>query len=162
MNPIIGVGLPKEVFTSRARWMPLIVEWNASANMFYFLKYLLLLIPLIFKLKCNNLISNEIMVWMLRMCVCMHSRFVENHPIRILEDGPLILNGGGGFCHNDYHDSFILCRGLCPIPTHSDFITFRRLENLHVAMPTKAQAHFLWCAARRSLHAFTKDSSVSV
>jgi hypothetical protein len=24
------------------------------------------------------------------MCVCMHSRFVENHPIRILEDGPLI------------------------------------------------------------------------
>jgi hypothetical protein len=27
---------------------------------------------------------------MLRMCVCMHSCFVENHPIRILEDGPLI------------------------------------------------------------------------
>jgi hypothetical protein len=27
---------------------------------------------------------------MLRMCVCMHSRFVENHPIQILEDGPLI------------------------------------------------------------------------
>jgi hypothetical protein len=27
---------------------------------------------------------------MLRMCVCMHSRFVENHPIWILEDGPLI------------------------------------------------------------------------
>jgi hypothetical protein len=27
---------------------------------------------------------------MLRMCVYMHSRFVENHPIRILEDGPLI------------------------------------------------------------------------
>jgi hypothetical protein len=24
------------------------------------------------------------------MCVSMHSRFVENHPIRILEDGPLI------------------------------------------------------------------------
>jgi hypothetical protein len=24
------------------------------------------------------------------MCVYMHSRFVENHPIRILEDGPLI------------------------------------------------------------------------
>jgi hypothetical protein len=22
---------------------------------------------------------------MLHMCVCMHSRFVENHPIRILE-----------------------------------------------------------------------------
>jgi hypothetical protein len=27
---------------------------------------------------------------MLSMCVYMHSRFVENHPIRILEDGPLI------------------------------------------------------------------------
>jgi hypothetical protein len=27
---------------------------------------------------------------MLRMCVYMHSRFVENHPIWILEDGPLI------------------------------------------------------------------------
>jgi hypothetical protein len=27
---------------------------------------------------------------MLRMCVYMHSRFVENHPIRILEDGPRI------------------------------------------------------------------------
>jgi hypothetical protein len=24
------------------------------------------------------------------MCVCMHSRFVENHPIQILEDGLLI------------------------------------------------------------------------
>jgi hypothetical protein len=31
---------------------------------------------------------------MLRMCVYMHSRFVENHPIRILEDGPLISKGG--------------------------------------------------------------------
>jgi hypothetical protein len=27
---------------------------------------------------------------MLCMCVYMHSRFVENHPIWILEDGPLI------------------------------------------------------------------------
>jgi hypothetical protein len=26
---------------------------------------------------------------MLRMCVGMHSRFIENHPIWILEDGPL-------------------------------------------------------------------------
>jgi hypothetical protein len=30
---------------------------------------------------------------MLRMCVYMHSRFVENHSIRILEDGPLISEG---------------------------------------------------------------------
>jgi hypothetical protein len=33
------------------------------------------------------------MILMLRMCVYMHSRFVENHPIRILEDGPLISEG---------------------------------------------------------------------
>jgi hypothetical protein len=30
---------------------------------------------------------------MLRMCVYMHPRFVENHPIRILEDRPLISEG---------------------------------------------------------------------
>jgi hypothetical protein len=38
---------------------------------------------------------------------------------------------------DDYHDSFTLCRGLCPVPTHSDFMTFWRLENLHAAMPAK-------------------------
>jgi hypothetical protein len=27
---------------------------------------------------------------MIRMCVYMHSSFVKNHSIRILEDGPLI------------------------------------------------------------------------
>jgi hypothetical protein len=27
---------------------------------------------------------------MLHMCVYMHSRFVKNHPIQILKDGPLI------------------------------------------------------------------------
>jgi hypothetical protein len=27
---------------------------------------------------------------MLRMCVCMYSHFIENHPIRILEDRHLI------------------------------------------------------------------------
>jgi hypothetical protein len=36
---------------------------------------------------------------MLHMCVYMHSRFIENHPIRILEDGSLIsevvLSHGG-------------------------------------------------------------------
>jgi hypothetical protein len=31
---------------------------------------------------------------MLRICVYMHSRFVENHLIRILEDGPLFFEGG--------------------------------------------------------------------
>jgi hypothetical protein len=33
---------------------------------------------------------------MLHMCVYMHSRFVENHPIWILEDGLLFLRW---FCH---------------------------------------------------------------
>jgi hypothetical protein len=27
---------------------------------------------------------------MLRMCIYMYSRYIENHPIRILEDGPFI------------------------------------------------------------------------
>jgi hypothetical protein len=70
--------------------MSLIVALNASTNMFYLLKHLLLLNLVIFKLKCNNLIFNEILVlYALYVCL-MHSRFVENHPIWILEDGPLI------------------------------------------------------------------------
>jgi hypothetical protein len=28
---------------------------------------------------------------MLHMCVYMHSHFIKNHPIQILEDGPLIF-----------------------------------------------------------------------
>jgi hypothetical protein len=30
---------------------------------------------------------------MLHMCVYMYSHFIENHPIRILKDGPLISEG---------------------------------------------------------------------
>jgi hypothetical protein len=40
--------------------------------MFYFLKNLLLLIIVIFKLKCNNLIFNEIMV-LNASYVCLHA-----------------------------------------------------------------------------------------
>jgi hypothetical protein len=72
LKPVTGVELPNEVFTSRARWMPLIVEWNASANMFYLLKSLLLLILVIFKLKCDNLILKEIMV-LNASYVCLHA-----------------------------------------------------------------------------------------
>jgi hypothetical protein len=72
LEPVVGVELPKEVFTSRVRWMSLIVEWNASANMFYILKNLLLLIMVIFKLKCNNLIFNEIMV-LNASYMCLHA-----------------------------------------------------------------------------------------
>jgi hypothetical protein len=72
LKPVAGVELPKEVFTSRARWMSLIVKWNTSANMFYLLKNLLLLILVIFKLKCNTLIFNEFMV-LNASYVCLHA-----------------------------------------------------------------------------------------
>jgi hypothetical protein len=58
--------------------------------MFYLLKYHLLLILVIFKLKCNNLIFNKIIVLNALYVYLLHSRFVENHPIGILKDGPLI------------------------------------------------------------------------
>jgi hypothetical protein len=72
LEPVVGVELPKEVFTSRARWMSLIIEWNTSANMFYLLKNLLLFIMVILKLKCNNLIFNEIRV-LNASYVCLHA-----------------------------------------------------------------------------------------
>jgi hypothetical protein len=52
--------------------MRLIVEWNVSANMFYLLKNLLLVILVISKLKCNNLIFNEIMILNISY-VCLHT-----------------------------------------------------------------------------------------
>jgi hypothetical protein len=72
LKPVAGVELSKEVFTSRARWIPLIVEWNASANMFYLLKNLMLPTLVIFKLKWTNLIFNEIMV-LNALYVCLHA-----------------------------------------------------------------------------------------
>jgi hypothetical protein len=52
------------------------------------LKHLLLLILVVSKLKCNNLIFNEIMVLnALYVCLLCY-RFFENHSIWILEDGP--------------------------------------------------------------------------
>jgi hypothetical protein len=38
---------------------------------------------------------------MLRMCVCMYSCFVENHPIWILKDGPLISEVVLSQCHGE-------------------------------------------------------------
>jgi hypothetical protein len=70
--PVAGIELPKEVFTSRERWMSLIIEWNASTNMSYLLKNLLLLILVIFKLKCNNWVFKEIMV-LNASYVCLHA-----------------------------------------------------------------------------------------
>jgi hypothetical protein len=42
------------------------------------------------KLKCNNLIFNKILVLYASYVCLLHSCFVENHPIWIPEDGPLI------------------------------------------------------------------------
>jgi hypothetical protein len=71
--------------------MSSIVELNVSANMFYLLKHLLLLNLVIFKLKCNNLIFNEIMVLSALYVCLLHSRFIEDHPSWILKDGTLIF-----------------------------------------------------------------------
>jgi hypothetical protein len=40
----------------------------------------------------------------------------------------------------------------------SDSVTFRRLENLHVAMMAKAQSRFLQCEGKRSLQKFSMAS----
>jgi hypothetical protein len=70
--------------------MPLIIELNAFANVFYLLKDLLLLNLVIFKLKCNNLIFNKIMISNALYVCLLHYRFIDNHSIWILEDRPLI------------------------------------------------------------------------
>jgi hypothetical protein len=70
--------------------MSLIVELNDSTYMFYLLKHLLLLNLVIFKLKCNNLTFNEILSLYASYVCLLHSPFVENHSIWILEDGSLI------------------------------------------------------------------------
>jgi hypothetical protein len=59
--------------------------------MFYLLKHLMLLILVIFKLKYNNLIYNEILVLYASYVCLLHSRFIENHLIWILEDGPIVF-----------------------------------------------------------------------
>jgi hypothetical protein len=74
-----------------------------------------------------------------------------------------LIPRGSQTAHDRKHDCYnscTLCRGLCPIFTCSDFIIFQRLENLHIVMSAKAQAHFLGCASRRSLQAFTKVYSM--
>jgi hypothetical protein len=70
--------------------MSLIVELNASINIFYLLKHYLLLNLIIFKLKCINLVSNEILILDASYVCLLHSCFVEKHLIWILEDELLI------------------------------------------------------------------------
>jgi hypothetical protein len=61
---------------------------------------------------------------MLRMCVYMHSRFVENHPIRILEDGPLISKVVlSHICHVSYKSAVVPTSGKrCGAIALSDLI----------------------------------------
>jgi hypothetical protein len=61
--------------------MSLIIELNASVNVFYLLKHRLFLNLVIFKLKCNNLIANEILVLNASYVCLLHPHFVEHHPI---------------------------------------------------------------------------------
>jgi hypothetical protein len=58
--------------------------------MFYLLKNLLYLNLVIFKLKCNNLILNEFMILNALYVCLLYFRFIENHTIWIIKDGPLI------------------------------------------------------------------------
>jgi hypothetical protein len=57
---------------------------------------------------------------MLHMCVCTHSSFVENHPIRILDDGLLISEvvlsheatvGKGKICYEEGAGMYYLLHG---------------------------------------------------
>jgi hypothetical protein len=70
--------------------MSLIIELNVSANMFYLLKYLLLHNLVIFKIKYNYLIINEIIVLNASYVCLLHFRFIKNRSIWILENRPLI------------------------------------------------------------------------
>jgi hypothetical protein len=49
---------------------------------------------------------------MLHMCVYMHSRFVKSHPIRILEDGPLISEVVLSHCTFSLPNTLLLCSVL--------------------------------------------------
>jgi hypothetical protein len=42
-------------------------------------------------MKCNDLIFNEILILYASYVCLLHSRFIKNHPIWILEDGPHIF-----------------------------------------------------------------------
>jgi hypothetical protein len=59
--------------------------------MLFLLKNLFYFNIVILKLKCNNLIFNKIMVLNASYLCLLHSRFVKNHLIWVLEDGPLIF-----------------------------------------------------------------------
>jgi hypothetical protein len=65
--------------------------------MFYLFKNLLHLNLLTLKLKCNNLIFNEIKVLNASYVCLLYSRFVENHPVDLEARNSSFLSW---FCHN--------------------------------------------------------------
>jgi hypothetical protein len=79
----------------------------------------------------------------------------QNHP-KPFHTTPnhLILRGSKIACNrkHDYHDSCTLCKGQCPVPMCSDFITGQVIRE----PPFCDSLCFLWCMAQRSLHAVTQ------
>jgi hypothetical protein len=88
---VLGVGLSKKVSPLQRGEYSYDVKLNTSTNMFYPLKNLLYFNPVILRLKCNNSFFNEILVLNDSYVCLLHSHFIKNHPIWILEDGPLIF-----------------------------------------------------------------------
>jgi hypothetical protein len=70
LGPVRGVELSKKVSPLGRSEYSYDVKLNASANMFYLLKHLLLLNLVILKTIRNNLNSTLIRVFMLHTCVC--------------------------------------------------------------------------------------------
>jgi hypothetical protein len=82
--------------------------------MFYLLKNLLYLNLVFLKLKCNDLIFNEIRIlYVLYVCL-LHSRFVENHLIWIPKDRPLIFEvvRSHGWCPGRFLEMLMLLFAL--------------------------------------------------
>jgi hypothetical protein len=97
--------------------------------MFYLLKNFMYLNLVILKIKCNNLIFNEISVLYASYVCLLHSCFIENHPIWILKDRPLIFEvvlSYGGWV------AYMLDRteALAPIPTGEEHQLFVKALSL--------------------------------
>jgi hypothetical protein len=65
--------------------------------MFYLLKNFMYLNLVMLKLKCNNLIFNEISVLYASYVCLLPFRFIENRPIDLESTNPSFLRW---FCHN--------------------------------------------------------------
>jgi hypothetical protein len=113
--------------------------------MFYLLKHLLLLNLIILKLKCINLIFNEILILYASYMCLLYSRFVENHPIWILGDGPLISEvvllqlvsePGSGLNAHSKHLKIItmfMVRTLSPYKNYSSLLRWQASICIHIA-----------------------------